>query len=245
MSLEITLAGKKVIVTGGGSGIGRSLCTRLHAQGAHVFALDHNRGALTTLEKECPGVRTVVVNLEDWDNTQKVLKELGPVNALVNSAGITIDESFLKITPDNYDKVMNINLKAMLNVSQVVAQGMIDAKTGGSIVNMSSVASRTGSTRCAAYNLSKAAVDMLTKSMAVELGPHKIRVNSVNPIFVLTDMCRAFVESGSVDKYASRIPLGRIAEMHEVVNSILFLLSDVAPMVNGHNLFVDGAFSCS
>jgi len=245
MSLEVTLKGKKVLVTGGANGIGRALCLKLHAMGAKVIAMDVNKDLLASLAKECPGTATVCVNLCDWDATRKAVTEIGPVNALVNNAGINISEPFLAVTPDNYDKVMNVNLKAYINVGQVVANGMIAEKTGGSIVNIASVACKTATLPCPSYNLSKAGVEMLTKSMAVELGQHKIRVNSVSPIFVLTDICRKAVESGFVNNFLHRIPMGRIAEMDEIVNSILFMLSDVAPMVNGHNLVVDGGFTAS
>jgi NAD(P)-dependent dehydrogenase (short-subunit alcohol dehydrogenase family) len=246
MSLEVTLAGKKVLVTGGANGIGRALCKRLHAQGAKVVALDVNQELLTTLVKECPGVHNVCVNLLDWDAARKAVEEVARgVNALVNNAGINISENFLSATPANYDKVMGINLKAYINVSQVIVKAMIEAKSGGSIVNIASVASKTAALPCPSYNLSKAGVEMLTKSMAVELGQHKIRVNAVSPIFVLTDICRDAVNGGFLDGFMHRIPMGRIAEMDEVINSILFLLSDVAPMVNGHNLVIDGGFTAA
>jgi len=245
MSLEVTLKGKKVLVTGGANGIGRALCLRLHAQGAKVIAMDVNQELLTSLEKECPGTVTVCVDLGDWDATRKAVTGVGPVNALVNNTGINIAETFLNVTPANYDKVMNINLKAYINVAQVVANGMIAEKTGGSIVNIASLASKTATLPSPAYNLSKAGVEMLTKSMAVELGQHKIRVNAVSPIFVLTDICRKTLTAGFVDKFIHRVPMGRIAEMDEIVNSILFMLSDAAPMVNGHNLVIDGGFTAA
>jgi NAD(P)-dependent dehydrogenase (short-subunit alcohol dehydrogenase family) len=249
MSLSITLYGKTILVTGGGNGIGRALCKKLHAQGAKVYALDLKEESLKSLAAECPGLRTICTNLEDWEASRKAVAEVGPVDGLVNSAGIAIDESFFKVTSGNFDKLMNINVKAMINVSQVVAQGMIDAGIHGSIVNISSLASRCGTRRSTVYNLSKAAVDMLTKSMAVELGQHKIRVNSFNPIFILTDISRPYFESEGGDKVlqyiVSRVPMGRIGELDEAVNSILFLLSDAAPMVNATNLFMDGGFSAS
>jgi len=249
MSIEIKFTGKKVLVTGGGNGIGRELCRKLHKQNAIVYALDVNKDALKSLETECPGIKSICVDLQDWNATRKAVSAIGPINALVNNAGIALKEDFMSITPENFDKVININLKQIVNVSQVVVQGMIDTKQGGSIVNISSLASKCGTRQCVVYNLTKAAVDSLTKAMAVELGPKNIRVNSVNPVFVNTDIIKPFLGTPEGqqlrEKLVSRIPMGRICEVGEVANTILFLLSDLAPMIQGEQIFIDGAYSAA
>jgi len=248
MSIQINFANKKVLVTGGGNGIGQAVCHKLHKQGAIVYALDCNEAALEKLVQECPGVKTVHVDLLNWEETRKKVTSLGHLNCLVNCAGIVLLKSFMGTTSEDFDKLMGINVKAIINVSQVVAQGMIDAKQGGSIVNISSLASRFGTQKSVVYSLTKAAVDMLTKSMAVELGPHQIRVNSVNPIFIMTELSRPFFEGPGTkikEILLGRTPLGRVAELDEVVNTILFLLSNVAPMIHGESVFIDGGYSAS
>jgi len=247
MALEITLKDQNILVTGAASGIGLSLCQTLHSQGAHVFALDVNQEQLSELERECPGIQTTCVDLQDWDATRKAVSALGRMDGLVNNAGIGIDGKFLDTKPENFDKVMNINVKAIINCSQVVCQGMIDSGKGGNIVHVSSLAARLGTRASIPYNLSKAALDILTKSMALELGPSNIRVNSVNPNIVLTELARQWMKSSDGEalktRLISRTPLGRIAEIHEVVNTIIFLLSDAAPMIHGENVLIDGGYS--
>ncbi|CAG7824540.1 unnamed protein product [Allacma fusca] len=247
MAKEISFTGKNVLVTGGGSGIGKALCQALHAQGAHVFALCKNQDWLNSLVNECPGVKTICVDLEDWDGTRAAVSELEVMDCLVNNAGIAAGKIFMETTSENFDKLMSVNVKAIINVSQVVAQKMMDSNRSGSIVNVSSIASRFGVPQSVVYNVSKAAVDMLTKAMAVELGPKKIRVNAVNPTIIMTPLAKNFYETGPgvqvKAKVLARTPMGRICELEEVVNTIMFLLSDLAPMIHGENIFIEGGYS--
>jgi len=251
MSLEISFKGKKVLVTGGGNGIGRQLCEKLHEMGALVWALCKNQEWLSSLAAEKPGIQTICVDLEDWAETRKAIENLEVVkfDCLVNNAGIGGGATFMQITPDMVDKQMSVNVKAIINVSQVVSKGMIELG-GGSIVNISSLGSRYPIKISPVYSLTKASVDMLTKAMAVELGPKNIRVNGVNPTIVQTDMGASFGGKSSgegntiYDKLISRTPYGRVANKTEIVNTILFLLSDTAPMIHGESVFVDGGYSC-
>jgi NAD(P)-dependent dehydrogenase (short-subunit alcohol dehydrogenase family) len=247
MAKEINFAGKKVLVTGGGSGIGKALCKTLHSQGAQVFALCKNQDWLSSLQNECPGVKTVCVDLEDWDATRAAVSALEVLDCLVNNAGIAAGRTVMQTTPENFDKLMNVNVKAIINVSQVVAQKMMDNNRGGSIVNVSSIASRFGVPQSVSYNVTKASVDLLTKAMAVELGPKNIRVNAINPTIIMTPLVKHFYEKGAgvqlKQMVTARTPMGRIAELDEVVNTILFLLSDLAPMIHGENIFIDGGYS--
>jgi len=248
MALSFSFKGKKALVTGAGRGIGHELCLKLHEDGAQVYALSKSAERLKVLEEKCPGLRTICVDLGDWDATRTAISAIKEtMDYLINNAAIAVGNNFMSTTPDNFDALMNVNVKGIINVSQLVAQKMIDGNQGGSIVNVSSLASRFGLAETLSYTLTKACVDMLTKSMAVELGPKNIRVNSVNPGIVITDMTRYFYEEGRgvpvKEKYLSRTPLGRVCETDEVVNTILFLLSDLAPTIHGEQVFIDGGFS--
>ncbi|XP_032285450.1 L-xylulose reductase isoform X2 [Phoca vitulina] len=157
-----------------------------------------------------------------------------------------VREPFLEVTKEAYDTSFNVNLRAVLQVSQIVARGLIARGAPGSIVNVSSQASQRAITNHSVYCSTKGAMDMLTKAMALELGPHKIRVNAVNPTVVMTPMGQANWSNPQKAKtMLDRIPLGRFAEVENVVDIILFLLSDRSSMTTGSTVPVDGGFLAS
>jgi NAD(P)-dependent dehydrogenase (short-subunit alcohol dehydrogenase family) len=248
--MEISLKNKKILVTGAGRGIGRELIRKLVEQGADVFALTNNVETLEDLKKELPAIHPICVDLEDWDATEKSLENIEPLDCLVNNGTHSFPifqmmEPFLEITKESVDSLYNINVRAVINVCQLVAKKMIAANKSGSIVNVSSAASKTiFKPGLLAYGATKAAVDRLTKGMAAELGAHNIRVNSVNPTVVMTDMGKKFWsrDPGMAGPVLDRTPLGRFAETEDVVNAILFLLSDKSLMTTGTSLLVDGGF---
>ncbi|XP_068632069.1 D-erythrulose reductase-like [Battus philenor] len=234
---------KRILVTGGCSGIGRGVVLELWRLGATVTALSNQAENLYKLKSEYPSIETACVDLCDWDTTRSVVDSLGVFHGLVNCAGVGLMEPFLECKPSTFDKSILINTKAILNVSQVVAKKMIDNKLKGSIVSISSQASKAGFKDHVAYSASKGAVDAMTRVMALELGPHGIRVNTVNPTVVLTELGReVWADQKKAQEMMSKIPLGRFAEVQEVVSSIIFLLSDKAGMINGVQLPVDGGF---
>ncbi|XP_034050570.1 L-xylulose reductase-like [Thalassophryne amazonica] len=193
------------------------------------------------LGPQCPSIIPVCVDLADWEATAEALKDVGPIDLLVNNAACLKVESLLEVQPEDFDRLFHVNVKAVLQVSQVVARGMMARGQGGSIVNVSSIAAHRALPGLGTYCATKAALQMLTKSLAMELGPHQIRVNSVDPTVVKTGMGRqAFASPERVSAMMSRIPLGHFAEVDDVVNSILFLLSDKTNMTNGAALLVDG-----
>ncbi|XP_072882191.1 L-xylulose reductase-like isoform X1 [Hemitrygon akajei] len=244
--MELSFAGKRALVTGAGKGIGRATAKALLACGAEVIAVTRTQSDLDSLVQECPKMLTICVDLGNWEATENALKDVGPVDLLVNNAAVSILEPFLEVTQEAVDKTFNINVKAVLHVGQIIAKGMKCRGSGGSIVNISSQASQRALKDHALYCASKGAVDMLTKVMAFELGPHKIRVNAVNPTVVMTAMGRiAWSEPVKASGILSRIPMGRFAELEDVVNAIIFLLSDKSAMINGVTLLVDGGFLSS
>ncbi|XP_034940473.1 L-xylulose reductase [Chelonus insularis] len=241
--MDISFASKRILVTGAGQGIGRELALRLSKCHGTVIALSKTKEHLETLKKEDPKIQIITVDISDWDATRKAIKGVLPIHMLVNNAAVACLHPFLELTQEHFDLTMNVNVKAMFNISQVVAAEMIRLKYPGSIVNVSSQASTTAIKDHAVYCTSKGAVDMLTKSMALELGPHKIRVNSVNPTVVMTAMGKLGWENPAKAKtMLDRIPLGRFAEVNEVIDAIIFLLSDHSSMTTGAMLPVDGGF---
>lgn len=244
--MEISFAGKRALVTGAGKGIGRATALALDHCGAKVTAVTRTQADLDSLVQERPSIVPLCVDLSDWGATAAALQDVGPIDLLVNNAAYASLQPFLDVTPDQFDQSFNVNVKAVLHVSQIVAGAMKARGSGGSIVNVSSQASQCALRDHAVYCATKGALDMLTKVMALELGPHQIRVNSVNPTVVMTEMGRLGWSDPSKSKtMMSRIPLGRFAEVEDVVNSILFLLSDKSNMTNGITLPVDGGFlSC-
>ncbi|KAF8819076.1 putative L-xylulose reductase [Cardiosporidium cionae] len=235
-------SGKTAVVTGASKGIGREIAVALYKANAKVFALARNEKQLKQLEKEYPGINPVVVDVCNSNELQDAMERIGDIDMLVNNAGISHfgdvleDHSF-----EDFERVIATNLRAPFICIQIAARNMKKRGSGGSIVNISSVASLTPPPCLVAYCASKGGLDGLTKSFANDLGVHQIRVNSVNPTVVFTDMGRATWEPRENHlPFLKQIPLQRFAEVHDVVEPVMFLLSDKANMITGSTLPVDG-----
>lgn len=241
-TLRIDFQNRRALVTGAGKGIGREIAVMLHRFNARVVAVSRTRSELESLREEI-SCEIIVADLGDADEARRVGEEAGDIDLLVNNAAIVILQSLLDTSVEAWDAQMNINLRAVLIVSQIVAKNMIARGVAGSIVNVSSMASFQALPLHAAYAASKAGLDQLSKVMAVELGPHGIRVNAVNPTVVMTAMGkRAWEDPAKGGPMLARIPLGRFAECEDVASVVCFVLSDAAGMVNGLALRVDGGF---
>ena len=231
---------KRILVTGAGKGIGREIARMLHSFNGNVVALSRSERDLHSLKEEI-NCDTIVAELGDPDADRQAAEQAGDVDFLVNNAAIAILEPFLKTTVEAWDKTMAVNLRAVMIVSQVIAKRMIERGVAGSIVNVSSMASFQAPHDHAAYCASKAGLDQLTAVMAVELGSYRIRVNSVNPTIVLTEMGkRAWGDPAKGGPKLARIPLGRFAECEDIASVVCFLLTDGAAMLNGLSLRIDG-----
>ena len=242
MTMNISFSGKRALVTGAGKGIGREIARTLAACGAQVTALSRTQADLDSLRTEI-GAEVVAVDLADPDGARRAADQAGPIDLLVNNAGISIPEPFLQTKAESFDRTMSVNVRAALIVSQVVARGMIARGKGGAIVNLSSQASMVGLADHAAYCSSKGALDQLTRVMAIELGPHGIRVNSVNPTVTLTPMGEmAWADPVKRAAMMAKIPLGKFATPADVAQVVVFLLSDWAALIHGAALPVDGGF---
>ena len=233
---------KRALITGGGRGIGKEIALLLNKLGAKVVVFDRVQEDLEALKKEI-GCETVQVDLLDTEATAKAARQALPIDLLVNSAGVVIMEPFLETTTKNFEETLGVNVRAMLVVSQVVARDLVARKAPGSIVNISSVANTIAFQDHTTYCISKGGVDQLTRCMAMELGPHKIRTNAVAPVMTMTPMGRkAWSDPAKSGPMLASIPLGRFNETIDVANVVAMLLSEEAAMVNGAVLPVDGGF---
>ncbi|OHV08474.1 SDR family oxidoreductase [Kushneria phosphatilytica] len=237
-----SLNGRCYVVTGATSGIGEATARALIDQGARVVALGRNAEALSRLAEY--GCETHPLDITDSAQLEQMIGGLGVVDGLINSAGITHVESALTLPAERIDAVFQANARAAAIAARCVARHMIEAGRAGSIVNVSSQASLVGLDAHLAYSASKAAMDAITRALCLELGPAGIRVNSVNPTVTMTPMAeKVWSAPEKREPMLAAIPLGRFAEMADVVTPILFLLSDEAGMISGVCLPIDGGYT--
>ena len=238
------LKGKRVLVTGGASGIGASTAARFLEEGSAVCVLDRDGVARQKVLGELPGLAAAL----DADVSQlsqvlaafaEAIRLMGGVDVLVNNAGISIRHSFLNITPEEWDKVIAVNLTGVFHVAQTAARHMME-RGGGVILQTASTNGTAGYPFYADYNATKAGVIGLTKSMALELAP-KVRVCAVAPGYVLTPMQRAEYTDEMLEDVNRKIPLRRHARPEEIAGLFAFLASEDAQYITGHVYTIDGA----
>lgn len=240
------LEGKVCLITGAASGIGKATTLLFAQEGATVIAGDISKENLDSLVKEAEGlpgkVDPYVLNVTDRDQikevVEKVVQKYGRIDVLVNNAGITKDALLVRMKEEDWDAVINVNLKGVFNVTQMVVPYMIKQRNG-SIVNVSSVVGIYGNPGQTNYAASKAGVIGMTKTWAKELAGRNIRVNAVAPGFIETPMTEKLPEKAR-EAALSRIPLGRFGKPEEVAQVILFLASDESSYVTGQVIGIDG-----
>ena len=239
MSINFHL--KSALVTGAENGIGRGIALKLATFGAKVHAISRTQFELGTLRKESCNIEIHHVDITDWDKTLDTIKNIEPIDMLVNNAAVIHANSFLVGTNHQLEDEINVNFSAAYNISQLVARGMVERGHGGSIVNISNVISNRPVIDHSVYDASKEAMDLLTRSMAMELRLHNIRVNSIHAGIVITPVVLECVDVEDHSKGMTVvIPLGRLTEVDEIVHPTIFLLSDQARIINGTNLSADG-----
>ncbi len=237
--------GRRALVTGAGKGIGRVVVERLCARGAIVVALSRSQADLDTLAGET-GCGTIAADVADITATLEALAAHMPFDLLVNNAGISRLASFVTTKQADFEAIMAVNVVAPMRIAQQVAARLIAERRPGAIVNVSSIAATVGLAQHTAYCASKGALDAMTRVMAVELGPHGIRTNSVNPVVTLTPMATmAWSDPVRAAPMLGRIPLGRFVQPVEVAEAVCYLLGDGAAMINGVCLPVDGGFGAA
>lgn len=245
------LQGKSAIVTGAGRGIGEAIAKKYLQEGAEVLICDVDRDRLENAQEELSTFGTVqseVVDVTAREEVESMVgragRVLGKIDILANNAGIARFEQFLEIADKDWNDTLAINLTGVFLCSQIVAKEMKN-QGSGAIVNMGSTNSILGEAGLAHYNASKAGVVLLSKTMAIELAPYNIRVNSVCPGFILTDLAlEGGMSEEEVRNYTSKIPLGRYGKVEEVANAFAFLASDEASFITGTELVVDGGQIC-
>lgn len=237
------LNGKTVLITGGASGIGAATAARFLEEGSRVCVLDRDEQAGAKILKELPRLSgSLTCDVVDRDQVQAAFGEairlMGGVDVLINNAGISIRHPFLEITPDEWERVVAVNLTGNFHVAQVAARHMIQ-RGGGVILNTASTNGIVGYPFYADYNAAKAGVIELTRSMALELAP-SVRVNAVAPGYVLTPMQRAEYTDTMLEDVNRKLPLKRHARPEEVAALFAFLASDDAAYITGHVYTLDG-----
>lgn len=238
------LTGKKVVVTGGASGIGQATASRFLEEGCAVCVIDRSADARARVAQELPQLTAAIAaDVSQFDQVQAAFTEavdrMGSVDVLINNAGISIRHDFLEITPEEWDEVLNVNLRGVFFMAQAAARHMMD-KGSGVILNTGSTAGTTGYPHYADYTASKGGVIALSRAMALELAP-VIRVNAVSPGYTLTPMQRAEYSDAMLDAVNRKIPLGRHAKPEELAALYAFLASEDAAFATGQVYVMDGA----
>ncbi len=245
------LKGKAAVITGASRGIGRAVALRLAAEGAAIYlAADGTEAELQTVAQACrdAGASDAAWGLHDLAGPSApeamigaAHERMGRIDILVNNAGIRVRKAFGEFSHEEYERVLAVNLRAPFFASQAVVP-IMRAQGGGHIIHMASqlglVASRFGSV----YNVSKGGLIQLTRSMALELAAHNIRVNAVCPGPIPTEGMLAGRNPGELEQRARDVPIGRFGTVEEIAGAVSFLLSDDAGYVAGHALVVDGGY---
>src|SRR6204780_3220990 len=242
------LKSKRVLITGGASGIGAATAARFLEEGAQASILDRDAKACESIRHQPPAIsETIIADVADLMQVAAAFAQavhtMGAVDVLINNAGISMRHNFLEITPEEWDKVIAVNLTGVFYVAQTAARHMwerFSAKPGsGVILQTASTNGIMGYPYYADYNATKAGVIELTRSMALELAP-KVRVCAVAPGYVLTPMQRAEYTDAMLDEVNCKIPLGRHAKPEEIAALFAFLASDDAAFATGHVFTMDG-----
>jgi NAD(P)-dependent dehydrogenase (short-subunit alcohol dehydrogenase family) len=246
------LKDRVAIVTGGARGNGLAIAKGFASEGAHVLLADID---LETAEERAHeisemGVRALAVRTDVSDRSsveqmaELAYAEFGRVDILVSNAGIIGRLPFLETTDEEWDRVMNVNLKGVFICGQVVAKKMVEAGTGGSIIHISSIMTERTTATTVPYCASKGGVRTLTKGMAVALAPHGIRVNALSPCIIWTDMNHDWMKLESTQEmFKAKIPLNEIARPPVLVGAAIYLASDESYYVTGSSISIDGGMS--
>ena len=241
------LENKNAIITGATRGIGRGIAVEFAKQGANVaFTYSSSVDAANALETELNALgikaKGYQSNAAEFDTAQElakeILKEFGSIDVLVNNAGITKDNLLMRISEDDFDKVIEVNLKSVFNMTKAVIRPMMKQRAG-SIINMSSVVGLKGNAGQSNYAASKAGILGFSKSVALELGSRNIRSNVIAPGFIETEMTGKLDEA-TVQSWRDSIPLKRGGKPEDIAHACVFLASDMSAYITGQTLSVDG-----
>ena len=246
LDLDGSLRDKRVLVTGGASGIGAAMCDAFAGKGATIAVVDLDGDAATRRAKALGSARSYACDVSDAADVARTVDaavaEMGGIDVLVNCAGIVDLAPAAEIGPDAWRRTIDVNLTGSFNMAQAVGRQMI-AAGAGRIINMASQAGTVAIDGHVAYCASKFAVIGMSKTMALEWGPLGLTVNTISPTVVLTELGRKAWDGPKGEAMLREIPVGRFAEPEEIAAAALFLASDMAAMINGADLIIDGGFT--
>ena len=247
MSLSFQLDGKVALVTGASRGLGAGIATGLREAGATVVGTSRDSKSAAQLAEHL-GTVPAVMDVTDVASVRasidRVASEFGHLDLLINNAGLNIPQSVFEVDEASWDSVIDTNLKGSFFAAQAAARHMVVRGEGGRIINVASQAGVVGIEERSAYGASKSGVILLTKVLAIELAQHEITVNAVAPTFIATELTRSTLEDPEWrERILSRIPLGRVGGVEDVVAATVYLASPAGAMVTGHTLLVDGGWT--
>lgn len=244
------LDGRRALVTGAGRGLGLAAAAALAEAGAHVTLLARSgseiEAAAAALRARGQQADTLQLDVTQPDAVRAALAQRAPYQILVNNAGTNRPALAVDVTEADFDAVMTLNVKSAFFVAREVARAMMRAALPGSIIQMSSQMGHVGSPERSVYCASKHALEGMTKALAWELGPHGIRINTLCPTFIETAMTRAMLEKSEFREFVlSKIALGRVGTLEDIMGAVVYLAGDAAALVTGAALLVDGGWTAS
>ena len=248
MSATFDLTGKRALVTGAGRGIGRGVAEALASAGAEVTLCARTS---TEIEAASAGIvaeggqaEALALDVADIRAFATEIDARDPFDIFVNNAGTNRPALLEDVTEADFDLIVGLNLRAAVFAAQTVARGMVRAGRGGSIINMSSQMGHVGAARRSIYCASKWAIEGFSKALAIELGPHNIRVNTICPTFIETPLTQPYFEDPAFQKEVlAKIKLGRLGQVQDIVGAAVFLASEASAMTTGSSVMIDGGWT--
>ncbi len=242
------LDGRRALVTGAGRGIGLAAAAALAEAGAHVVlaarGTEEIEAAAAAIREAGGSAEAMPLDVSEVEAATAAIRRAGPFHALVNNAGTNRPAPFQAVKVEDFDAVMSLNVRAAFFAAQAVAGGMIEAGIEGAILHVSSQMGHVGGANRSVYCASKWAIEGLARAMAIDLAPHRIRVNTLCPTFIETPMTRPFLaDEGFKAGVLQKIRLGRLGQVEDLMGAILFLCSDAASLMTGSSLLVDGGWT--
>ncbi len=238
----MNLKNKKVLITGATGGIGNSLVEKFYNFGSNILATGTNDEKLKNLKKKFPNIHIIKFKLDEHEKIEGFIdvtnKELDGIEILINNAGITLDNLSIRLSEDNWKKVLDINLTSSFLMCKFAIKKMLKNKYGR-IINITSVVGHTGNIGQANYAASKAGIVAFSKSLAIEYAKKNININCISPGFIKTAMTEK-IDDKFKEIIVSKIPSGRLGEPGDIANAVLFLVSDQSDYINGETLHVNG-----
>lgn len=242
------LDGRNALVTGAGRGIGAAAAAALAQAGAHVTLCARTASEIeeiaTALRAKGGAASVMLLDVTDVMAFRRAIAAADPFDIFVNNAGTNRPNPFIDVPVEDFDAVMNLNVRAAYFAAQAVTRRLVDEGRGGSIINMSSQMGHVGGPNRTLYCASKWAMEGFTKAMAIELGTHGIRVNTLCPTFIETPMTKPFFENADFrESVLAKIKLGRIGTVEDLMGAIVFLASDASALMTGSSLIMDGGWT--